>query len=648
MSTKTEIVYSPMSLLMGDGVALPDGAEDVTVQLTDELPGRTAKQAHTLPETHLTPSEPTGSGNDPSQGTPHFTTLFEGPEHTWLGNNITLQTDAAGTKVSAGKYPFSIAGSSLTYGQILALAGDFYGVPNQPVSTGGLPAFMSAYNTLVNANPTELQNILHVMQIQIDQLQKGVAEGKTERYVYEKVLGSTPDALFNMVTGGGRAGVDWSKVPLGLSTISALTNGYLSPSGRYMQLAGNNIDHFGNFALIAYTTGHYAAQAEAAKGASTGDVSYLQRAYQMNAFADHYLTDLFAAGHLRTPRLELKYETSNTGAILPTIAILSAPVLLPLIAAVAPGLTLAAGAAAAIVATASIMLGNQEKGTVGGLLAKCMHDEDNHLGLNVCSQFTTTNDGKTVSLNGQSLPVQKYWRAYGDTELFSDANSMNRIYAQAAVQASANDVYNAWKGGAFASTALQYVADIKTLTADPTNRKNHSPLFVIKDKALKRRDKLADVNNYDWNKCWDSLVSLLSLYAIEAFGSDRILPANVNYPFPPAAGYVASIDSSIDWDGGGGYVWQAGGAVNYAVAYQYATGYQSNKSPWMAQPAAIPEGFSHPTIILPAPLTGVTGWIIYRKFRYAVNMVQPQVFIYPLKGAAKNASGQYIYKDTNN
>lgn len=37
----------------------------------------------------------------------------------------------------------------------------------------------------------------------------------------------------------------------------------------------------------------------------SGDERQLQLAYAMNAFADHFLTDLFSAGHLRVPRKAL-------------------------------------------------------------------------------------------------------------------------------------------------------------------------------------------------------------------------------------------------------------------------------------------------------------------------------------------------------
>lgn len=72
------------------------------------------------------------------------------------------------------------------------------------------------------------------------------------------------------------------------------------PTGHpdYLGLAEINWDHFGNDAHMSYVIGHYVALEVAKKG----DLLY---AYAMNAFADHFLEDSFAAGHIRTPRRTL-------------------------------------------------------------------------------------------------------------------------------------------------------------------------------------------------------------------------------------------------------------------------------------------------------------------------------------------------------
>ncbi|KAK8061152.1 hypothetical protein PG997_015373 [Apiospora hydei] len=77
----------------------------------------------------------------------------------------------------------------------------------------------------------------------------------------------------------------------------------------YAWLAYTNIDHFGEDAVTAYSVGHTRAL-EIARAASKEPsmekkAEQLRRAYIYEAFAAHYLTDLFSAGHLRSPRREL-------------------------------------------------------------------------------------------------------------------------------------------------------------------------------------------------------------------------------------------------------------------------------------------------------------------------------------------------------
>jgi len=67
---------------------------------------------------------------------------------------------------------------------------------------------------------------------------------------------------------------------------------------QFVSLALDNIDHFVPYSWIRYTREHCRALRCAAQ-------RRLKDALFYNAFADHFLTDSFAAGHLRTPRLTL-------------------------------------------------------------------------------------------------------------------------------------------------------------------------------------------------------------------------------------------------------------------------------------------------------------------------------------------------------
>ena len=89
--------------------------------------------------------------------------------------------------------------------------------------------------------------------------------------------------------------ITYNKLPDTSAQLQLLTQ--LRPSGfpSYLGLARINLDHFGSDARTAYNAGH----AMALQAAAGGD---LQRAYTLNAFADHFLECAFESGYLRTPR----------------------------------------------------------------------------------------------------------------------------------------------------------------------------------------------------------------------------------------------------------------------------------------------------------------------------------------------------------
>jgi len=216
---------------------------------------------------------------------------FEGAEHTAIGDNTRLRFVENAEPVIAQNVPLHLPnGLALTYGQVLALGGDFYGIVDRPINEGATPAdrlqrFIAAFDTLA-ALPTskvEATQILAIMQKEIDAVKQAIKDGKQPHEAYD-ALGDTLSEEWNKITGGG-------------SFVSALF-----PLGRYLKLAANNADHFGEWARQAYIAGHTAALQTAAAAHASRDELQLERAYAMNAFADHYLTDLFSSGHLRVPR----------------------------------------------------------------------------------------------------------------------------------------------------------------------------------------------------------------------------------------------------------------------------------------------------------------------------------------------------------
>jgi hypothetical protein len=80
----------------------------------------------------------------------------------------------------------------------------------------------------------------------------------------------------------------------------------------YVELALRNVDHFGWHNICAYRR-HHAAALELAADSNGREDEGFRRALYTNAFADHFLTDGFAAGHIRVPRAEIRDWASERG-----------------------------------------------------------------------------------------------------------------------------------------------------------------------------------------------------------------------------------------------------------------------------------------------------------------------------------------------
>lgn len=222
--------------------------------------------------------------------------------------------------------------------------------------------------------------------------------------------------------------------------------------GRYSGLALTNLDHFGVDAMICYRAGHIAAQQAAVQASKSANPDHdLMVAYAINAFADHFLTDLFAAGHMRTPRRKIYEYKSNLGFQLDPIS--------------------------------------------AGICAKAMHDEDNKFGLWVENK------------RGDR------WVAYGDARYRDLQNAANRAIMKKALQQSMDDVWNAFHTGNIISdpsgTVFQYLPGIiteigqsSTALQHRNDRWNWAPLFWFNpsDNYIYQRGSLTDISNrsFDW------------------------------------------------------------------------------------------------------------------------------------------------------
>src|SRR5579885_861289 len=298
---------------------------------------------------------------------------FSSAEHVAIGNNINLyfDSDDPGHMATPLHMP---NGLNLTYGDIVSL-GDFYELVNQPISQGQSEAerrsrFLAAFSSFsLNTNaPTETTQILNVIYNEQKLLDDGIKRGEKPEDIY-KSIGHENDRQFNCITGGGCSPSTW----------------WLEP-GRYLNLANMDYDHFGEHAWISYSTGHQLALEQAVVAHQTGDLKKLEMAYAMNAFACHFLTDRFSAGHIRTPRVELSEQITP--------------------------------------------------GTVGSLLSSYMHGEENVNGLHVHN----LNGDKWIAYGDKSYfsPQTSYHRNMIIATMQNSADQIFAAYQQGTTQVNDN------------------------------------------------------------------------------------------------------------------------------------------------------------------------------------------------------------------
>lgn len=222
---------------------------------------------------------------------------FSGSEHIAVGDDIILHPFVTPNHdIMLLTLP---NGLKLSYGSILSL-GDFYGTVNQPIALGKskknrqarfLKAF-AKFSTEAYAL-SEVPTILNAMHDEKIEIETGILNHESEKTIFTR-MGFKFERRYSCITGGSCSDKTWWMYP-----------------GRYLKLAFDNFDHFGQHAIIAYKTGHQLAIEEAIQAYSTHDLQRLEIAYAMNAFASHFLSDRFASGHIRTPRLKLSHSIAS-------------------------------------------------------------------------------------------------------------------------------------------------------------------------------------------------------------------------------------------------------------------------------------------------------------------------------------------------
>ncbi|RUR19663.1 phospholipase [Legionella sp. km535] len=228
---------------------------------------------------------------------------FASLEHKNLGDLVRLRLSSSNS--SSGSFKLTLPnGLKLSYGEIVMYAGDIFGDPDKTISSCSEKERLSCFQAQFEAmavkgtlkdkqcsNPINQALNIRNYLIEIEKkLELSRQKGQSDWDFYNKEDVDITRKLNKLTCGG--------------SVISAFI-----PFGTYIKLAEVNYDHFAPDSLIAYKTGHRFALETALKGFAKKEAGQneeaqqlLELAYAQNAFANHYLTDSFSAGHMRTPR----------------------------------------------------------------------------------------------------------------------------------------------------------------------------------------------------------------------------------------------------------------------------------------------------------------------------------------------------------
>lgn len=316
-----------------------------------------------------TPVDPLGSFIDCHRATlePNRGNRFNAGEHAWLASVGAKEAcefleQIRGIIISPELFD-SIkrrdGKEELQYGELVALSGDFYKTPEE---------LFDEKSTLFNI-PGHDNDLDDLRQIITQEMQWINAHKPGDGSTY-------PDENIRLA---------WN-------------------AKSYVELALDNTDHFGWHNLRAYCRYHAEALRLAIKARTYDhDGETFRRALYTNAFADHFLTDGFAAGHIRVPRAEIRAWAKARGL--------------------------------------------DEK--VAGSLSKLLHDQDGHINMHSLhgvgnENGRDPNDGLWVmNSNGDT------WYTYCDGQLFLKTRRGNVAVDQAveAVTASVIEFLLAWKLG---------------------------------------------------------------------------------------------------------------------------------------------------------------------------------------------------------
>jgi hypothetical protein len=194
---------------------------------------------------------------------------FGAGEHLTLGNNGYAEA-CRSFKICPESIPRADGKVSFRYGELVAFAGDFYGTSeamDSDTDNGSYWTFFTQRN---------IQQTKALFAEEVADIQKQINSGKLE------------DDRGNELYRDNNVGYTASF-------------GY-----QYFELAADNVAHFGWHNIKQYVREHDKALDLAVQAHASTDrkekTALLRKALVTNAFADHFLTDSFASGHLRVPR----------------------------------------------------------------------------------------------------------------------------------------------------------------------------------------------------------------------------------------------------------------------------------------------------------------------------------------------------------
>ena len=228
------------------------------------------------------------------------------------------------------------------------------------------------------------------------------------------------------------------------------------------------------------------------------------------------------------------------------------------------------------------------------LCAKGQHDEDCKYGLRVSNRMGDT------------------WRAYGDKRYFATINLQNKALVDSAVQASADEIFNAFINGTQPANPGQYIAlqftpnlaQVQDYQGNPLG--NFVPMFVLDNEAVKCRNSLNDLNTPGWTSTWTT------------GGVAATLNSSAYHPNEPTA-YIAPPTAAPQISANGWQSnqpippnWVSGNQVRYSVSFVSLV-FESEIGPSCAY-YTLTNAFEPTLTGIPTGPAGVVRRNIYREF----------------------------------